>query len=61
MQQQEFEEERSREAWNRRSHILPLAFAATEEIFDKYWPPQIPSPEKTPEPVAPPVKKGKKK
>lgn len=62
MQQQQEQEERDREDWNRRSHILPLSLAmAVDEIFDNYWPPQIPSPEPEPE-VPPPVKaKGKKK
>ncbi|CAH0597644.1 unnamed protein product [Chrysodeixis includens] len=41
----EEQEERDREDWNRRSHILPLSFAANDEFFNKYWPPPIPEPE----------------
>lgn len=29
------QEELEREEWNRKSHILPLGFAATDELFDK--------------------------
>ncbi|XP_060806865.1 uncharacterized protein LOC106133016 [Amyelois transitella] len=56
---QDEQEEREREDWNKRSHILPLGFAATDELFDKYWPPPTPEPE--PEPVVDTKKKGKKK
>ncbi|XP_026729096.1 uncharacterized protein LOC113494811 isoform X2 [Trichoplusia ni] len=41
----EEQEERDREEWNRRSHILPLNFAAGDEFFNKYWPPPTPAPE----------------
>lgn len=64
MQQQEEQEQRDREEWNLRSHILPLSFAATSELFDKYWPPPTPEPEPIPEVPVTPVKKpktGKKK
>ncbi|XP_026323071.1 uncharacterized protein LOC113232526 [Hyposmocoma kahamanoa] len=64
MQQQQEQEQRDREEWNLRSHILPLSFAVTSEIFDKYWPPPIPEPEPEPEIPPTPVKKpkgGKKK
>ncbi|XP_049880480.1 uncharacterized protein LOC126376969 [Pectinophora gossypiella] len=57
MKQQEEQEERDREEWNRKSHILPLGFAATEEFFNMYWPP--PPPE-TPPPVVDVDPKGKK-
>ncbi|XP_073963132.1 uncharacterized protein [Choristoneura fumiferana] len=53
-------EELEREEWNRKSHILPLGFAATDELFDKYWPPPPPEPP-PPEPEQKPKKgKGKK-
>jgi hypothetical protein len=59
--EQEEREEREREWWNRRSHVLPLNMAATEELFNRYWPPPPPEPEPEPEPEpkAKP-KKGKK-
>ncbi|XP_063834441.1 uncharacterized protein LOC135083663 [Ostrinia nubilalis] len=59
--EQEEQEERDREDWNRRSHILPLNFAATDEFFDKYWPPPPPEPEPEPEPEPKGKGKGKKK
>ncbi|CAG4967213.1 unnamed protein product [Parnassius apollo] len=43
----EEQEEKEREEWNRRNHVLPLAFAVKEEFFDKYWPP--PTSETVPE------------
>ncbi|XP_049705198.2 uncharacterized protein LOC110377070 [Helicoverpa armigera] len=54
----EEKEEREQEEWNRKSHILPLTFAATDEFFNKYWPPPPPEPE--PEPSVE-VAKGKPK
>ncbi|XP_053619892.1 uncharacterized protein LOC128680638 isoform X1 [Plodia interpunctella] len=56
--EQEEMELKDMEDYNLRSHILPLGFAATDELFDKYWPPPTPEPE--PEPVVV-VKKGKGK
>ncbi|CAB3258481.1 unnamed protein product [Arctia plantaginis] len=52
-------EQTEREQWNRKSHILPLQFATTDELFDKYWPPPTPPPEPEKEPE--PKPKGKKK
>ncbi|CAG4973619.1 unnamed protein product [Colias eurytheme] len=54
------QEEADREEWHRRNHILPLSFAATDEFFDKYWPPPPPEPEPEPEPEPKGKKKGKK-
>ncbi|XP_038219629.1 uncharacterized protein LOC119837912 [Zerene cesonia] len=54
------QEEADREEWHRRNHILPLAFAADDEFFDKYWPPPPPEPEPEPEPEPKGKKKGKK-
>ncbi|CAG9794705.1 unnamed protein product [Diatraea saccharalis] len=56
---QEERELHDMEDWNRRSHILPLSAATTDEMFDKYWPPPPPEPEPEPEPE-PKGKKGKK-
>ncbi|XP_014370808.2 uncharacterized protein LOC106720600 [Papilio machaon] len=55
--EEEFEKER--EDWHRRSHLLPLSFAVTDEFFDKYWPP--PTPEIVSIPETEPKGKGKKK
>ncbi|KAL0811498.1 hypothetical protein ABMA28_009892 [Loxostege sticticalis] len=57
--QQDEQEEKDREDWNRRSHILPLNFATDDAFFDKYWPPPPPEPEPEPEPE--PKGKGKGK
>nr|XP_026489588.1 uncharacterized protein LOC113396033 [Vanessa tameamea] len=54
-------EDKDREDWNRRSHILPLAFAADDEFFDKYWPPPPPEPQPEPEPEMKGKGKGKGK
>ncbi|XP_052744915.1 uncharacterized protein LOC112043978 [Bicyclus anynana] len=52
------QEDKEQEAWHRRSHILPLAFATDDQFLDKYWP--IPPPE--PVSVVPePKGKGKRK
>ncbi|XP_032523394.2 uncharacterized protein LOC116774757 [Danaus plexippus] len=53
-------EEQARESWHRRCHILPLAFAADDQFFDKYWPPPPVEPEPEPEPEVKGKKKGKK-
>ncbi|XP_021208173.1 uncharacterized protein LOC101736906 isoform X1 [Bombyx mori] len=53
----EEQEELDREAWNRKSHILPLLYAADDGFFDKYWPPPPPEPE----PIVEPNLKGKAK
>ncbi|KAJ0170736.1 hypothetical protein K1T71_013508 [Dendrolimus kikuchii] len=55
----EEQEDKDRERWNRRSHILPLHFAADDAFFDKYWPPPPPEPEPAPQPE--PRGKGKGK
>ncbi|KAM3959831.1 uncharacterized protein ACR2FA_006115 [Aphomia sociella] len=55
----EDQEEKDREYWNRRSHILPLNFAADDGFFDKYWPP--PALEAVLEPEPEPKGKGKGK
>ncbi|CAH0721266.1 unnamed protein product, partial [Brenthis ino] len=55
--EQEEQEDKDREAWNLKSHILPLSLAADDDFFNKYWPPPPPEPE--PEPV--PEVKGKAK
>ncbi|XP_013165588.1 PREDICTED: uncharacterized protein LOC106116346 [Papilio xuthus] len=57
--EKEEELEKEREDWHRRSHLLPLAFAVTDEFFDKYWPPPTPEIVSIPEPE--PKGKGKKK
>ncbi|XP_061723340.1 uncharacterized protein LOC133529608 [Cydia pomonella] len=58
--ERELEEQEAKDAelWNMRSSILPLMFAGTDELFDKYWPPPPPEPEPEPEPKP---DKGKKK
>ncbi|CAH2059150.1 unnamed protein product, partial [Iphiclides podalirius] len=59
--EREIEEEadRDREDWNRRSHLLPLAFAVSEEFIERYWPP--PPVEVVPEPEPDARGKGKSK
>ncbi|XP_063369219.1 uncharacterized protein LOC134657573 [Cydia amplana] len=59
--EREIEEQLAKDAelWNMRNSILPLTFAGTDELFDKYWPPP-PPPEPEPEPEPKP-EKGKKK
>ncbi|XP_072932642.1 uncharacterized protein [Epargyreus clarus] len=61
-EEREIEErdERDRENWNRRSHVLPLSFAVEDTFFDKYWPPPEPEPVPEPEPDHKPKGKGKK-
>ncbi|XP_048001417.1 uncharacterized protein LOC125238187 [Leguminivora glycinivorella] len=54
----EEQEAKDAELWNMRSSILPLTFAGTDELFDKYWPPPTPEPEPEPELK---LEKGKKK
>ncbi|KAJ8709803.1 hypothetical protein PYW08_009807 [Mythimna loreyi] len=55
------QEEIEMEKWNRKSHILPLTFAADEEFFNKYWPPPPPPPVVVTPTDSPGKGKGKKK
>ncbi|XP_063629748.1 uncharacterized protein LOC134801139 [Cydia splendana] len=55
----EDQETKDAESWNKRNSILPLTFAGTDELFDKYWAPPPPEPEPEPETIKP--EKGKKK